>query len=74
MRAALWRERLLAQEEDAVLSRLRMTTHTGRPLGTAAFVAEYEANLGRRLLAFPVGRPKKSPVGPGNRQLFRISP
>ncbi|MHB9026736.1 MAG: transposase [Armatimonadota bacterium] len=67
MPAEQWRERLVAPEEDALLLRLRTTTHTGRPLGAASFVAEYEAALGRRLLALPVGRPKKAPTDAENR-------
>ena len=33
--------------------------HTGRPLGSAEFLAKYEALLGKRLQPRPVGQPKK---------------
>jgi putative transposase len=54
-----WRERLTVPEDDDLLHTLRLTTHTGRPLGSPAFLAKYEALLGKRLQPLPVGRPKK---------------
>jgi len=55
----LWHERLTLPEDDDLLQTLRLTTHAGRPLGSAAFLAKYEALLGMPLQPRPVGRPKK---------------
>jgi putative transposase len=54
-----WRERLTLPEDDDLLQTLRLTTHTGRPLGSAAFLSHYEFLLGRRLQPLAVGRPSK---------------
>ncbi len=37
---------------------IRKSTKTGRPLGTDEFLAKMERQLGRRLTALPVGRPR----------------
>ncbi len=37
----------------------RLKTQTGRPLGTDGFLSQLEAQLGRRVRALPVGRPRK---------------
>jgi len=47
----LWQNRCYscALDEEHLLRILRLTTHTGRPLGSPAFLAHNEALLGRRL-------------------------
>jgi hypothetical protein len=45
--------------EEEEIRRLRISTHTGRPLGSDSFVSKLESMIGRRLRALPVGRPKK---------------
>ena len=56
-----WSAWLRQGEDEAVLSRLRMRTRTGRPAGDAAFVARLEALSGRWLAPRPGGRPRKRP-------------
>jgi putative transposase len=64
-----WRKRwsapewrcFLAQAESAiVVAALRQFTHTGRPLGTPAFVSGLEASMLRPLAARKPGRPNKA--------------
>jgi putative transposase len=38
---------------------IRQGARTGRPLGTDSFVKQIERNLGKRLAALPIGRPRK---------------
>jgi len=58
--AARWREYLHAAGTGADAEAIRRSTHTGRPLGTADFVAGLERELRRRLAAQKGGRrPKK---------------
>ncbi len=54
-----WRDSLGKALQKDVLSKLRVWTHRGRPLGSDRFVAKLERALGRRLRPLPVGRPKK---------------
>ena len=60
MPAATWQELLWSAEEEAELLRVRTTTHTGRPLGSQAFITHYETLLGRRLQPLMRGRPRKN--------------
>jgi putative transposase len=59
---AEWREHLGAGESATEVRALRQYTHTGRPLGSAEFVAGLEHSTLRALSALKVGRPKK-PAG-----------
>ncbi|MFZ0481276.1 MAG: transposase [Terriglobales bacterium] len=59
---AEWREYLGAAVEQDDVRALRQCTHTGRPLGSAEFVAALEQATLRPLAARKGGRPKK-PVG-----------
>lgn len=59
MRYARWRQVLEQPDDDRLVSRLRLSTSRGRPLGTDAFIAKLETLLGRRLRALPRGRPAK---------------
>jgi putative transposase len=54
-----WRGELASGIDQKQLNRIRMSTHTGRPLGTDGFLAKLEKMLGRRLRSLPVGRPQK---------------
>jgi putative transposase len=56
---AEWREHLAAGESSADATALRQYTHTGRPLGSAEFVAALERSTLRPLLPRKAGRPKK---------------
>jgi putative transposase len=38
---------------------IRQSARTGRPIGTERFMREIESRLGKRLVALPVGRPRK---------------
>ncbi|MBX3178229.1 MAG: hypothetical protein KF886_12780 [Candidatus Hydrogenedentes bacterium] len=44
-------------------SDVTVSAHTGRPLGTDSFLSRLEAQLGRRLRALPVGRPRRVKTG-----------
>jgi len=61
MDAREWRRILSKCDEDDLLTRVRLCTSRGRPLGSDAFVAKLEIFLGRRLRALPRGRPAKPP-------------
>jgi putative transposase len=54
-----WRNQLDRKIDETDLARLRVNTHTGRPLGTDSFLSKLEKTLGRRVRPLPVGRPKK---------------
>jgi putative transposase len=56
---AEWREHLAAAESSTEVAALRQYTHTGRPLGSAEFVAALEHSTLRPLTPRKVGRPKK---------------
>ena len=56
-----WAAELRRGENPAQLEELRRHTHTGRPLASAAFLDELEAQLKRRLRPLAVGRPRKTP-------------
>lgn len=43
------------------MKNIRQSAKTGRPIGTEKFVTEMERNLGKRLAALPIGRPRKKP-------------
>jgi putative transposase len=52
-----WSAWLGETEADDLVTRLRLHTRTGRPLGDKCFVKKLEKESGRRLHALPVGRP-----------------
>jgi putative transposase len=56
---AEWREYLADGESPADAKTLRQYTHTGRPLGSAEFVADLERSTLRALIPRRAGRPKK---------------
>jgi putative transposase len=58
--AGQWRNELAAGLSDSDVARLRVSTHTGRPLGSDSFLSKLERLLGRRVRPLPVGRPRKS--------------
>jgi REP-associated tyrosine transposase len=53
------------EAEAEITTRLRQCTHTGRPAGTAGFIASLEALVGRVLRPRKVGRPKKTSENTG---------
>jgi putative transposase len=53
-----WSAWLGETEADDLVTRLRLYTRTGRPLGDKGFVKKLERESGRRLHALPVGRPE----------------
>ena len=57
--AEQWRNQLNAGMDEIELCRLRVNTHTGRPLGSDSFLSKLERLLGRRVRPLPVGRPKR---------------
>ncbi len=57
--AAEWRSYLAAGESPVEVAALRQFTHTGRPLGSAAFVAELEQSTLRLLTPRKRGRRQK---------------
>jgi putative transposase len=56
---ASWREFLEDREADADVEVIRRSTHTGRPLGSAEFVEQWERDLERPLAPKKGGRPRK---------------
>lgn len=58
--APQWRAFLSAADAPQNLSALRLSTHTGRPLGSTEFVAALEALTLRALAPRKGGRPKRS--------------
>ena len=54
-----WREMLREPEDAEDARRLRLHTHTGRPLGSDRFLSKVELAMGRRVRALSVGRPRK---------------
>jgi putative transposase len=69
--AAEWAQLLAEPVSSADLSALRHNTHTGRPLGSAEFIAELERATLRVLIPRKGGRPKKPAHDP--RQFGLIS-
>jgi putative transposase len=57
--AAEWRKELTEGLTDQEAARIRLRTHTGRPLGSDRFVSKLETLLCRRVRPLPVGRPKQ---------------
>jgi putative transposase len=57
--AEQWRKELNAGIDEADVGRIRVNTHTGRPLGSDSFLSKLEKLLGRRVRSLPVGRPTK---------------
>jgi hypothetical protein len=57
-----WQAELRSPEDAEGVSRIRLSTHRGRPLGSDSFLSKLEHGLGRRLRPLPVGRPKKKGV------------
>ena len=57
--AEQWRAELTEGLTQVEMERLRLRTHTGRPLGSDRFLSKLETALGRRLRPLPRGRPKK---------------
>jgi len=56
---AQWNQYLAARESATDVGALRQCTHTGRPLGTSEFIAQFEQTTARPLAPRKGGRPKK---------------
>jgi putative transposase len=63
-----WRKELADGMSDSELGRVRLSTHTGRPLGSDSFLSKLEKLLGRRVSPLPVGRPRKKKVKKANKR------
>lgn len=63
-----WRKELEAGLSDSELERVRLSTHTGRPLGSDSFLSKLEKLIGRRVRPLPVGRPRKEKVKKVNKR------
>jgi len=57
-----WRRELADGIDDAQVGKIRLNTHTGRPLGTDSFISKLEKMLGRRVRALPIGRQRKKTI------------
>jgi putative transposase len=55
-----WGTLLRQALEAGEVRMLRLSTHTGRPLGSDRFVSKLERAVGRRLRPLAVGRPKRA--------------
>lgn len=55
-----WSAYLREKEESFLVDEIRQNTKTGRPCGDDGFICRMEELLGRRLAAFPWGRPRKA--------------
>jgi len=58
--AKMWMDSLTADQDERMVSQLRISTRTGRPLGGDSFLGQLETLLGRRLRRLPVGRPRRN--------------
>jgi putative transposase len=67
--ACRWRKGLEAGLSDSELSRVRLSTHTGRPLGSDSFLSKLEKLLGCRVRPLPVSRPRKERVRKAKKQI-----
>lgn len=55
-----WRQALEKVQAKEMVERIRLSTHTGRPLAGDSFISKLEKVLNKRLRPLPIGRPKKS--------------
>ncbi len=55
-----WQKELTKGIDLSQMSRIRLNTHTGRPLGTDSFLSKLEKLIGRRVRPLPIGRPRKN--------------
>ncbi len=53
-----WKKELAGGIDLEQISKLRLSIHAGRPLGTDSFLSKIEKLLGRCVRALPHGRPK----------------
>jgi putative transposase len=72
--AETWRTFLSQQESETELTAIRQSTHTGRPLGTTAFVRALERATQRHLAPGKRGRPRKTAPDPQQSLLPLILP
>jgi putative transposase len=65
-----WRAFLKAKEDASVLAAIRLSTHTGRPLGTAGFVCALERSTQRPLAPQKRGRRPRAVADPRQSAFF----
>jgi REP-associated tyrosine transposase len=68
--SAEWCQFLRLSESPPEMSKLRRSTHTGRPLGTPQFVAALEKSTSRRLMPGKAGRRKSALDAPHTIAVF----
>jgi putative transposase len=56
-----WQQVLENIQPREIIEKIRLNTHTGRPLASDSFISKLEKLLNKRLRSLPVGRPKKIP-------------
>ena len=59
-----WSAWLAEKPSDEMMERLRLSTRTGRPAGSATFIERLEQTCGRILRPKPGGRPRKQKTRP----------
>lgn len=62
--AESWRAFLRTNEDESALAAIRLSTHTGRPLGTAEFVRALERSTQRPLAPRKRGRRRRAVADP----------
>ncbi len=55
-------EIFLMQKDPTTDQKIRVSTSTGRPMGSEGFIASLESKLSRKLLPGKAGRPRKPPI------------
>ena len=55
-----WRAVLEMEQPSDTIEKVRLNTHTGRPLAGDAFITKLENLLNKRLRPLPIGRPNKN--------------
>ncbi|MBZ0271098.1 transposase [bacterium] len=56
-----WKAWLTEHDDPELIAKMRLSTHTGRPLASDSLLSKIESTLNRRLRPLPVGRPKGGP-------------
>jgi hypothetical protein len=57
--SCLWAVARYIEQDPAMEQKIRVSTSTGRPLGSEDFIGELENKLCRKILPGKAGRPKK---------------
>ena len=54
-----WKQVLRDEADDSAEKEVRRHTMTGRPCGSEKFIKKLEKQLNRKVIALPIGRPRK---------------